>query len=165
MKYDVDDTYSWSNSSTSASSLEELLDNKKFEKEGIKPFSFEPCYISEELKQIACNSQQRNNVYAEEHNMQWCICQHCVKDVQIVEKVCTRTLRFYWKKKKKWVWLHCTIRSICKCLLEWRYAGSSNWGLVGPQSYRYWLVKHKLQIYCIQTVCIVELWVPWQEKT
>ena len=37
-----------------------------------------------------CSSQQRNNVYAEEHDMQWCICQHHVKDVQIVEKVCRK---------------------------------------------------------------------------
>ena len=27
------------------------------------------------------------HVYAEENNLQWCICQYCVKDVQIVEKV------------------------------------------------------------------------------
>ena len=88
MEDDSDDIYSLAYSSTSVSILEELLDTEKFDKEGIKPFSFERCYTSEELKQIASNSQKRNNVYAEEHDMQWCICQHCVKDVQIVEKMC-----------------------------------------------------------------------------
>ena len=39
---------------------------------------------------MACSPQQRNNVYAEKHDTQWCICQYCVKDVQIVEKVCCK---------------------------------------------------------------------------
>ena len=91
MEYDSDGTYSLAHLLTSASILEELLDTEKLEKEGIKPFGFEPCYTSEELEQIAFCSQQRNNVYAEEPHMQWCICRNCAKDVQIVEKVCRKT--------------------------------------------------------------------------
>ena len=90
MDYDSDDRCALAHSSTSASRLEERLDTKKFEKEEIEPFSFELCYTSEELEQMACSPQQRNNVYAEKHDTQWCICQYCVKDVQIVEKVCCK---------------------------------------------------------------------------
>ena len=88
MEYDSDVTFPFSHSLTSASNLDKLLDKEKFEKEEIKLFIFEPCYTSEELEQIACCFRQRNYVYAEKPDMQWCICQHCVKDVQIVEKVC-----------------------------------------------------------------------------
>ena len=65
MEYDSDDAYALAQLLASPSSLEEHLDTEKFEKEG----------------------RARNNVYSEEHDMQWCMCQNCVKDVQIVEKV------------------------------------------------------------------------------
>lgn len=60
--------------------------------------------------------------------------------------------------------MHYTVGSFCKCFSEWRTTGSSNWDLVGIQCHTYWLVKYKLQIYWIQTVCMMELWAPWQEK-
>lgn len=66
-----------------------FLTQRNLRKKNKTFYIFDPRYTSEELEQMACSSQQRNNLYAEQHHdMQCCICQHRVKDVQIAEKVC-----------------------------------------------------------------------------